>query len=144
MIDSHFLHPILVAGEWRPAQSTDSFHAQNPTTGERLSDGYPVSSWADLDSALTAAASAARALRQMAGEQLAQFLTRYAGRLEARGAELVEAAHQETGLPKSPRLKDVELPSTTTQLRQAASAVAEGAWTEPTIDSKTNIRSYHA
>lgn len=73
-----------------------------------------------------------------------QFLQRYADRIEARADELVDLAHQETQLPKSPRLKDVELPRTTSQLRQAALAATDRSWALPTIDRRLNIRSIHA
>jgi len=53
-------------------------------------------------------------------------------------------AHLETALPVAPRLADVELPRTTGQLRQAAQAAREGSWSIPTIDTKTNIRSFFA
>ena len=42
--------------------------------------------------------------------------------IEARAAELVAIANAETALAAAPRLKDVELPRTTGQLRQAAAA----------------------
>ena len=73
---------------------------------------------------------------------MADFLRRYAERIEARSAEIVERAHLETGYPRSPRLADVELPRTTNQLRQAADAALEGSWALPTIDTKLNIRSH--
>jgi NADP-dependent aldehyde dehydrogenase len=44
-------------------------------------------------------------------------------------------------LPASPRLRDVELPRTTGQLRQAAAAAREGSWLRPTIDTKAGLRS---
>jgi NADP-dependent aldehyde dehydrogenase len=53
-------------------------------------------------------------------------------------------AHQETALPIKPRLRDVELPRTANQLRQAAAAARDGSWSVPTIDSKLNIRSRYA
>jgi NADP-dependent aldehyde dehydrogenase len=133
--------PVLIAGEWRPAQAVGTFHAENPATGERLPAEFPISSWADCDAALNAAAEAATVLRATPPEQIARFLTRYAERIEARSTELVEIAHQETGLPRTPRLTDVELPRTTGQLRQAAAAALEGSWALPTIDAKLNIRS---
>lgn len=133
--------PVLIAGQWRPAQAAGTFHAENPATGERLPAEFPTSAWADCDDALNAAAEAATVLRATPPEQIAKFLTRYVERIEARSAELVEIAHQETGLPKSPRLATVELPRTTGQLRQAAAAALEGSWALPTIDSKLNIRS---
>ena len=133
--------PVLLAGQWCAAQSTGVFHAENPATGESLPDAYPVSAWADCDAALTAAAAAAVILRTTPPAQLAQFLTRYAERIEARAAEIVELAHAETALPKKPRLADVELPRTTNQLRQAAAAALDGSWALPTIDAKLNVRS---
>jgi NADP-dependent aldehyde dehydrogenase len=136
--------PVLIAGKWRPADAIGSFRPQNPSTGEALPDEYPVSSWNDCDAALTAAAEAATALRSARPEQIAQFLNTFADRLDARKAELTQMAHQETGLPITPRLADVELPRTTGQLRQAAAAAIERSWALPTIDTKANIRSYFA
>ena len=132
---------VLIAGQWRAAQFIGTFHANNPATGEPLPGEYPVSTWADCSAALDAAAQAADALRTASTEQIAQFLTGFAQRIEARKAELVAMAHAETGLPASPRLADVELPRTTGQLRQAAAAATEGSWALPTIDTKLNIRS---
>ena len=53
------LHPVLIAGQWRPAQSSGSFSAENPAVGERLPGEYPISDWADCDEALAAASEAA-------------------------------------------------------------------------------------
>ena len=133
--------PALLAGQWRAAKSSASFHAENPATSEKLPGEFPVSAWADCDAALNAAAEAATILRNSPPEQLAKFLTRFAERIEVRKVEIVEAAHAETALAKSPRLGDVELPRTTNQLRQAAAAALEGSWALPTIDAKLNIRS---
>ena len=136
------VNPILLGGEWLPSQSAETFHAYNPATGQPLSEEYPVSGWADCDAALKAAAAAAVALRAVSGDQIGQFLTRFAERLEHRKGELVEQAHLETALAKTPRLADVELPRTINQLRQGAAAAAEGSWALPTIDTKANIRSW--
>ncbi len=133
--------PVHIAGEWRAANANGSFRATNPATGEMLPDEFPISTWADCNHALNAATEAAAKLRTAAPEQIAAFLTRFAERIETRKNELVETAHIETALPKSPRLADVELPRTTGQLRQAAAAVIEGSWALPTIDTKLNIRS---
>ncbi len=74
-----------------------------------------------------------------------RFSGGYAERIEARAeAAGGDGAQAETALGKSPRLKDLELPRTTTQLRQAADAALEGSWRLATIDSKPNIRSQHA
>ena len=57
---------------------------------------------------------------------------------------IVAAAAEETALPVTPRLKDVELPRTTNQLRQAAAAVREESWRHATLDLEKNIRSCFA
>ena len=133
--------PILIAGEWRTAKASRTFHADNPATGEKLPEEFPTSVWSDCGDALDAAVEAASILRATPPEQIAKYLTRFADRIEARKTEIVEAAHAETSLPKAPRLADVELPRTMNQLRQAAAAALEGSWTLPTIDAKLNIRS---
>ena len=135
------IQPVLIAGKWLAANATSSFQAENPATGEKFPEAYPVSSWADCDAALNAAVEAADILRTVPAEQLATFLTRYADRIDARKTELAGIAHAETALAKSPRLADVEIPRTTNQLRQAAAAALDGAWALPTIDAKLNIRS---
>ena len=135
------LQPVLIAGQWRAAQARGTFRAENPATGEMLPHEFPISTWADCDDALNAAAEAATILRATPPEQIANFLTRFAERIEARKNEIVEAAHAETALPKAPRLGEVELPRTTGQLRQAAAAALDGSWALPTIDAKLNIRS---
>lgn len=137
-------HPVLIAGKWRPANTKQTFHAENPATGQALPGEYPVSVWNDCDAALEAAVEAAAQLRAATPEQIAKFLTRYAERIEARAAEIVELANLETALPASPRLAGVELPRTTGQLRQAAAAALEGSWAMPTVDTKLNIRSCFA
>ena len=135
--------PILIAGKWRTADATGVFSSENPSTCEQLRKEYPVSSWADCEAALDAASAAFKALRSMPAARIADFLERYAELIEERRDSLVEMAHEETGLPKSPRLADVELPRTTGQLRQAAAAARTGNWRQPIIDSANNIRSCH-
>lgn len=132
---------VLIDGQWRSAATIGTFRAENPTTVEVLPEDFPISTWADCEAALAASVHAAAALRATPAETIAKFLRRYAERIEARAAELIEIAHQETGLAKSPRLADVEIPRTTNQLRQAADAAISGSWAMPTIDTKINLRS---
>ncbi|HWP41306.1 MAG TPA: aldehyde dehydrogenase family protein, partial [Tepidisphaeraceae bacterium] len=136
--------PVLIAGQWRAARAAGTFHALNPTIAEPLPEEYPISTWDDCDAALQAAAEAARVLRTLPASSIAAFLRRYAERIETHASQIVEMAHVETGLPRSARLADVELPRTTNQLRQAAEAAIEGSWALPTIDTKLNIRSCYA
>lgn len=133
--------PVLIDGAWRASLGTETFHSLNPATQTPLSDSYPVSPWTEIESAVKAAARAARAVSLWPGERFARFLERYAERIEMRAAEFVALANQETALPVEPRLAKAELPRTITQLRQAASAARDGSWLRPIIDSTANIRS---
>ncbi|HEY1064453.1 MAG TPA: aldehyde dehydrogenase family protein, partial [Pirellulales bacterium] len=134
-------HPVLIGGQWRAANASGTFQAVDPKTREPLPDQYPISTWADCDEALSAAAKAFVELTAAGSAPIAKFLDLYATKIEGRAAELVAAAHAETGLPVEPRLAKAELPRTVNQLRQAAEAVRDGSWVHATIDTKNNIRS---
>lgn len=134
-------HKILIKGSWSAANAVDQFQAFNPTTGQTLSESYPVSSWDDCDAALTAASQAFEQMQTLPRASIAQFLENYAEQIQNNSGSLVEMANLETGLPVSPRLADVEIPRTIAQLRQAATAARQASWTNPTIDSQSNIRS---
>ena len=136
------LQPVLIAGQWRAAAASGTFRSENPATTQPLPEEFPISTWADCEAALAAAAAIMPALCATPPERFAVFLERFAERIEKRATEIVEAAHLETALPKAPRLSDIELPRTTGQLRQAAAAAREGSWALPTIDTKANLRSY--
>lgn len=133
--------PVLLNGQWQSSNSTGVFQATNPNTGEAIATCFPISSWVDCDLALAAAEQAFWELKKCSSEQIARFLEVYADKIDADKANLVELAHQETGLPASPRLADVELPRTSNQLRLAAQAARTDSWRMPTIDAKANIRS---
>ncbi len=135
---------VWIGGEWRESDAEGVFEPVNPSTGEKLGREFPVSRWSDCDRALTAAVDAAHQLEQTPAERIAGFLETYATELEAHAEAIVVAAYEETALQVSPRLKDVELPRTTNQLRQAAAAARHGAWRRVTIDRERNIRSCYA
>ncbi|MEM9643865.1 MAG: aldehyde dehydrogenase family protein, partial [Planctomycetota bacterium] len=132
---------VLIAGTWRDASFDSTFQATDPNSNQVLPAEFPVSAWSDCDEALNAARDAAEQLRKLPASQIAAFLRAYADRIEAAKDRLVDAAFAETGLGKSPRLADVELPRTTNQLRLAADACESGNWAIPTIDTKSGIRS---
>jgi alpha-ketoglutaric semialdehyde dehydrogenase len=139
------LEPVLIGGEWRQASNpAGSFSAVNPSTGEPLEQSYPVSGIEDVERACEAAQETVAALRSVPRDRIAGFLEDYAGRIEARAEALVDLAARETGLPPSPRLKMVELPRTTDQLRQAAAAVRDRSWCRATLDTRQDIRSMFA
>lgn len=141
---SSTIAPILVAGSWETSPNTDAFQPDNPTLGAPLPKRYPVSSRADVLKLLQAGSEAADALRTASGASVAGFLEAFAAGVERHADELVEIAHGETGLPKAPRLKDVELPRTTDQLRQAARAARDGSWRQPIRDEARKIYAHHA
>jgi NADP-dependent aldehyde dehydrogenase len=136
------LQKVLIAGDWRDAiNPVGSFRAVNPANKNSLSRVYPVSGEEDINELLEAGKKAAQSLRHISPNKLAEFLELYADNLESRTDELIETANLETALPKEPRLKNVELPRTTNQLRKAAIAAKELTWCNAAIDTATNIRS---
>ncbi|MDX1963846.1 MAG: aldehyde dehydrogenase (NADP(+)) [Pirellulales bacterium] len=135
------MEPILIDGQWRASAGTEGFAPDNPATRTPLPQRYPISPWADLDAALSAAASAYAQLRNCPAGQIADFMESYASLLGEHAAQICELAHLETGLPIKPRLADVELPRTINQLRLAATAARDGTWALPTIDTAAKIRS---
>ncbi|HEY1807775.1 MAG TPA: aldehyde dehydrogenase family protein [Acidobacteriaceae bacterium] len=132
---------VWIGGEWRVAESASTFEAENPSTGKKLNRMFPVSRWSDCDRALSAAADAARAMEQVPAEKIAAFLEAYAVNIATAAETLAQVAHEETGLALTPRLKDVEIPRTVDQLRQAAAAARDGSWRRVTIDKPKNLRS---
>ena len=135
------VQPVYLSGKWSVSTGERTFRAVNPATLESLPREYPVSPWSEVEQALVAANEAAAEVRGWPGARFADFLEAFADEIEHQSEALVESAHAETGLPASPRLRDGELPRTTDQLRQAATAARDGSWAEPTIDSAANIRS---
>ncbi len=133
--------PVLINGNWKAARASGTFTATNPATAMPLPETYPVSTWADLDEALTSASAAVSELRAIPATRIATFLRRYAELIEKNGDTICAKAAEETGLPYAPRLRDVELARTCAQLRQAADAAEDGNWRKPVIDAATNIRS---
>lgn len=133
---------VLVGGAWRdPVDPAGVLRASDPKTGEPIGPGFPISSRREVEDAVAAAIAVAEELAAGDPARIAGFLDAYAAGIEADADALVALAHAETGLPESPRLRDVELPRTTGQLRQAARAVREWSWAHPVIDTATGLRS---
>lgn len=135
--------PILVAGAWTTSTAAKTFRSVNPQTRQPLPDAYPISPWDEIERVIQSAADTSNQMRGWPGERFARFLERYADRIDARAADLVAMAHQETALPVEPRLAKAELPRTTNQLRQAAAAARDGSWCQATLDTAANIRSMY-
>ena len=134
-------HPVLIDGQWRQATGGTTFQAPNPQTRETLEDSYPVSDWSDMDQALESASRAFRELSNTPREAIADFLRKYAALIEERAEDISAVANLETALPVEPRLKNVELPRTAGQLRQAANACLDNSWRLPVADKEANLHS---
>lgn len=130
--------PVLIAGEWTASAGSDGFDAVDPASGELLGR-FPTSPWHEVDAALQAGADAARSLAEVPVATIAAFLGAYADRIDAAADELARLAARETGLPAAPRLRDVEIPRTSDQLRQAAAAAIDHAWVEPVLSPASRI-----
>lgn len=136
------LQQVLVGGRWRDAvDPVGSLRAYAPATGEQVGPAFPVSSQREVEQAVAAAVEVAEAFSATPPARIAAFLEAYADGIEAASEQLVQLAHEETALPVSPRLRDVEIVRTTGQLRQAARAARESSWTHPVIDTAAGLRS---
>ncbi|MES1165491.1 MAG: aldehyde dehydrogenase family protein [Verrucomicrobiota bacterium] len=139
--------PVLIAGEWRQAKNpAGTFTAVDPSTKTPLPDEFPVSGMDDVVTAVQAGQDAVAALRALpaAADNIAVFLDDYAARIEGSAETLCDIAARETGYPVTPRLRAVELPRTTNQLRQGAEAARERSWCQATIDTKAKLRAHQA
>lgn len=137
--------PVLIDGRWRTAQEPASrFQPESPAVADELPEIYPVSSFKDLEIAIESAMKAVPELQHVKPEERADFLEGFARNIEDKADAITKMASMETGLPIEPRLKSVELPRTTNQLRQAAAAVRARSWCRAVIDTESDIRSCYA
>jgi NADP-dependent aldehyde dehydrogenase len=138
---SNDVKKVLINGQWTSGHFSSTFQSTNPNLGVANAAKFPISEWVDCESILSAAEAAFLECRSLPPERFADFLEHYANAIEADKDTLVELAHSESGLPKSPRLADVELPRTLNQLRQAAASARDQSWRMATVDSKAKLRS---
>lgn len=133
--------PVLLSGKWQPSLCpTGAFRAVNPATGKELSEEFPISSWADLETALSSGVQAALRLGKISPEKISEFLRIFADLLTARKSDIVETANLETGLSIEPRLASSEFPRLIDQVRQTAEACLDRTWCRAIIDTKRNLR----
>lgn len=139
------LEPVLIGGQWRASlDAQGSFRADDPARAQAIGPAFPISGAADIEAAMRAAVDAADALSAAPPARIADFLERYAAAIEADADRLVALAQGETALPAEPRLRSVELPRTSHQLRLAAKAVRDYSWTDPVIDTQAGLRAHRA
>ena len=124
------LEPVLIAGEWRqPANPAGSFKAIDPTAGKPLPESYPVSSIDDVTAAIRAAEdAAARAARDPGRRRSRGSSTTTRRASKPTPTRWSSAPRARPGCRVTPRLRNVELPRTTNQLRQGAAAARDRSW----------------
>jgi NADP-dependent aldehyde dehydrogenase len=137
VLDTGLTGLSLIAGE-RGAAGGTPFHAFNPTAGQELGPAYSSACMADVDRAVSAAASAAAAFAALSGGERGRLLRAIADGLDAAAPALIERAMLETALPR-PRLTG-EVARTSGQLRLFAGVVEEGSWAMARIDTADAAR----
>jgi acyl-CoA reductase-like NAD-dependent aldehyde dehydrogenase len=105
----------------------------DPRSGQPVGPPVPVTSAAELEQVLAAAAAAAGSLRSSEPAVRTGLLRALADRLDERTDELAALAVEESGLPL-PRLTG-EVARTSGQLRLFASVIEDGGYLEVTDDS---------
>lgn len=86
----------FINGEFVPVTGTESLSVVNPATGEVVANA-PISSQADVDAAMDAAATAFKSWKRSTPGQRQAVLLKIADAIEARSEEIVEAQHRNTG-----------------------------------------------
>lgn len=105
----------------------------DPSTGERINQGFQAASAADVDRLCKAAEDASDVFRQRSLADRAAFLERIAAEILDIGEPLVQTAVLETGLP--PARIEGERGRTVGQLRLFADVVRRGDWLGVRIDT---------
>ncbi len=113
-------------------QNEETFHGINPETGKSLQPPFAIATEEEVQAAAERAQGASEKFAKTSGKVRARFLRRIATEIEALGDQLIDRAHQETGLPEA-RLQG-ERARTCNQLRMFADLVEEGSWVDARID----------
>jgi alpha-ketoglutaric semialdehyde dehydrogenase len=110
-----------------------TFKAFDPAKNTALEPTFLSAAPEDVERAVQLATAAAPVWAKLTGEIRNKFLTSIADKLEAKSADLVARAMQETGLPEA-RLKG-EVTRTAGQLRLYGEAAQRGDWLDARIET---------
>jgi len=121
---------LLIGRERVTRQNT--FFAIDPATGQALQPPFSAADSADVDRACSLAVAAFDTYRELDNESRARFLDTIAEQIVGLGDELLNRAHQETGLPLA-RLTS-ERARTVGQLRLFADELRRGGWQGLRVD----------
>lgn len=119
-------------GYTRGGDSSTTFTAFDPSTGDAVAPGFHSATLNELDRAATLADAARVAYGKTSGAERAAFLRAIATNIEALGDELVQRATLETGLPNARFMG--ERGRTCMQLRMFADLVERGDWVDARLD----------
>lgn len=119
-------------GHERVANSTTTFQAKNPATGETLEPSYPLNSKVEVDRACNLAANAFATYRRTSPSERAAFLRAIAENLEAMGEAITARFVAESGLPAG--RAEGERARTAGQLRLFANEIEKPTWNRPVIE----------
>ena len=118
-----------------------TFHAMNPATGATLEPAFSIADVVAVNRACELAGTAFDRFRDLESEVRARFLEAIGEQILALGDELLERAHQETGLPLA-RLT-AERARTVGQLRLFAAELRLGGWlgirVDPALPARTPL-----
>ncbi|TDQ06642.1 aldehyde dehydrogenase (NADP(+)) [Pedobacter metabolipauper] len=114
------------------SETSTSFKAIDPATGESLAGDFLNATYPDVEAAVAAALAAHQSYKQVSAAAKAVFLRNIAEEIEWIKDDLVIRAAAESGLPVG-RLQG-EVGRTTGQLRMFASQAEEGSWVHAIID----------
>lgn len=123
----------MVIGQQVVKGTKAAIYAINPATGEKLEPPFLGGSASEVNKACSLAEAAFDIYRETSLESRACFLEQIAKNLVEVGAQIVDRAMLESGLPR-PRLEG-ELGRTTTQLKLFAEEVRAGRWLGVRIDT---------
>src|ERR1700722_13121685 len=122
-------------------RSSQTFRAANPATGATLEPGFSIADTAAVSRACELAWAAFDRFREVGSEARARFLEAIGEQILALGDELLERAHQESGLPLA-RLTG-ERGRTVGQLRLFATELRLGGWlgirVDPALPARTPL-----
>jgi alpha-ketoglutaric semialdehyde dehydrogenase len=127
------LHGKNLIGRDISSQSGETFTAYDPAAGKNLEPPFHEGTASEVDAALRLAANAFEIYRQLDADRRAIFLEHAADALMALGADLIDRASAETGLPTA-RIES-ERGRTVNQLRMFAEVIREGSWIDARIDT---------
>ncbi len=118
-----------------------SLQSVNPASGVAFGHAFKTSTRAELEAMARAAHATVECMADAPGAQLAGFLEEYARLLDADRSALAQLAHEETALPLTPRLSEVEFNRMLSQLRSGARALIDESWRTIAIDAPNQLRS---